>query len=216
MAEFESDLDRLEAQFAGLEGSLSGLEDVAAAFRRELEGVEGSMKLAGREASGMSRSVSGAVRRAFDGMIFDGRRFSDALRSIGQSITGAALDRALRPVQSAVGTGVQAILGGLMPFGGGGAFASGRVTAFASGGVVAGPTVFPMRGGTGLMGEAGPEAIMPLARGADGKLGVRGAGGGSVHVTMNISTPDVAGFRRSQSQIAAEMSRALQRGQRNL
>ena len=53
-------------------------------------------------------------------------------------------------------------------------------------------------------------------RGPDGKLGVRGAGGGSVHVTMNISTPDVAGFRRSQSQIAAEMSRALQRGQRNL
>jgi phage-related minor tail protein len=216
MADFDSDLDRLEAQFAGLEGSLSALEGVTATFRRELEGVEGSMKLAGREASGMSRSVSGAVRWAFDGMIFDGRRFSDALRSIGQSVTGAALDQAMRPVQGAIGTGVQAIVGGLMPFGRGAAFASGRVTAFASGGVVDGPTMFPMRGGAGLMGEAGPEAIMPLARGPDGKLGVRGAGGGAVHVTMNISTPDVAGFRRSQSQIAAEMSRALQRGQRNL
>lgn len=216
MADFESDLDRLEAQFAGLEGSLSGLEGVAATFRRELDGVEGSMREAGREASGMSRSVSGAVRRAFDGMVLDGRRFSDALKSIGQSITGSVLDQALRPVQGAVGSGVQAIMGGLMPFRQGGAFASGRVTAFASGGVVERPTAFPMRGGTGLMGEAGPEAIMPLARGPDGKLGVRGAGGGSVHVTMNISTPDVAGFRRSQSQIAAEMSRALQRGQRNL
>jgi lambda family phage tail tape measure protein len=95
--------------------------------------------------------------------------------------------------------------------------ASGRVHAFARGGVVDGPVAFPMRGGTGLMGEAGPEAIMPLARGADGRLGVRGAGGGPrVQVTMNISTPDVEGFQRSRSQIAAELSRALQRGGRNL
>jgi phage-related minor tail protein len=65
------------------------------------------------------------------------------------------------------------------------------------------------------MGEAGPEAIMPLARGADGKLGVRGAGGGT-HVTVNISTPDVAGFKQSQSQIAAMMHQAVTRGQRNL
>ena len=35
-------------------------------------------------------------------------------------------------------------------------------------------------------------------------------------MTMNITTPDAAGFRRSQSQIAAEMSRAIQRGRRNL
>ena len=74
-----------------------------------------------------------------------------------------------------------------------------------------------MRGGTGLMGEAGPEAIMPLARGADGKLGVRtGGSGGSVHVTMNISSPDSASFQRSQSQVAAEMNRAIQRGRRNM
>jgi phage-related minor tail protein len=43
------------------------------------------------------------------------------------------------------------------------------------------------------MGEAGPEAIMPLARGADGKLGVRGGGGGTVNVMMNIQTPDARG-----------------------
>ncbi|MEY8838725.1 phage tail tape measure protein, partial [Cribrihabitans sp. XS_ASV171] len=76
---------------------------------------------------------------------------------------------------------------------------------------------FPMRGGMGLMGEAGPEAIMPLARGPDGKLGVRQSGGGgrAVNVVMNITTPDVQGFRRSQGQIAAQMSRALGRGNRN-
>lgn len=69
----------------------------------------------------------------------------------------------------------------------------------------------------GLMGEAGPEAIMPLTRSADGALGVKAAGGGgSVNVTMNISTPDVEGFRRSRTQVAAEISRALSRGKRNM
>jgi len=105
----------------------------------------------------------------------------------------------------------------MMPFADGGSFAQGRVMPFANGGVVSSPTTFPMRGGTGLMGEAGPEAIMPLQRTADGRLGVQamGGGGGPVNVTMNITTPDVQGFRRSQSQIAAEMGRALARGRRN-
>jgi phage-related minor tail protein len=66
------------------------------------------------------------------------------------------------------------------------------------------------------MGEAGPEAIIPLARGADGRLGVRAQGGGAVHVTMNVSTPDAASFRRSGAQIAAELARMVERGRRNL
>jgi archaellum component FlaC len=45
-----------------------------------------------------------------------------------------------------------------------------RPTRFASGGIVGSPTLFPMADGMGLMGEAGPEAIMPLKRGKDGKL----------------------------------------------
>jgi len=215
------DFAGLEAQFANLEGTLAGLEGVAGAFQRELEGMGGSLKAAGREASGMSTSVSSSLRRAFEGVVFDGKRLSDALAGIGRSLSGSILNQALAPVQgalgAAVGKGMQSILGGVLPFSKGAAFGAGRVAAFARGGVVDGPTQFPMRGGVGLMGEAGPEAIMPLTRGADGKLGVRGgSGGGSVHVTMNISTPDAAGFQRSQSQVAAEMSRAIQRGRRNL
>lgn len=217
MADYESDLARLESQFVGLESSLSSLEGVAATFRREMDGVGGTMKDAGREASSMSRSVSSSLRQAFEGVIFDGESLSDALASIGRSLTGSVLSQALAPVQSSVGSAVQSMLGGLLGFAKGGAFLGGRVTAFAQGGVVGRPTTFPMRGGTGLMGEAGPEAIMPLARGSDGRLGVRGAGGGGmVNVTMNITSPDVAGFQRSRGQVAAEMSRAIQRGRRNL
>ena len=103
----------------------------------------------------------------------------------------------------------------MLPFAQGGAFSQGRVMPFADGGVVRGATTFPMRGGTGLMGEAGPEAIMPLARGPDGKLGVRADAGRAVSVVMNIQTPDAESFRKSQSQIAAQMARAMTRGQRN-
>jgi lambda family phage tail tape measure protein len=64
----------------------------------------------------------------------------------------------------------------------GNVFQHGTLTPFARGGIVHGPTVFPMRNGMGLMGEAGPEAVMPLARDAQGRLGVRGGGG----VVQNI------------------------------
>ena len=109
------------------------------------------------------------------------------------------------------------VLSGALPFAQGAGFVQGRVMPFASGGVVSTPTHFPMRNATGLMGEAGPEAIMPLKRGADGRLGVAAQGGAArpVNVTINVSTPDVAGFQRSQSQIAGQLGRILARGDRN-
>jgi hypothetical protein len=74
-------------------------------------------------------------------------------------------------------------------FADGGAFSGGsQIQAYANGGVVGGPTTFPMAGGkTGLMGEAGPEAIMPLKRGANGKLGVQMEGGGGDTIVVNQS-----------------------------
>lgn len=91
------------------------------------------------------------------------------------------------------GGGLGGLLGGLLGlfgFAQGGAFAGGSVIPFAAGGVVASPTTFAMSGGrTGLMGEAGPEAIMPLARGRDGRLGVRMQGpmGGATSVVNRTS-----------------------------
>jgi len=71
----------------------------------------------------------------------------------------------------------------------GGAFSGGNeITAFAKGGVVNKPTLFPMAKGAGLMGEAGPEAVMPLARGPNGVLGVRSHGGAGViqHISFGV------------------------------
>lgn len=212
--------DALSAQAAELERNLGGAEAVAASFGGELLRMRESMVYTGREVSTLSSSIGRGLRRAFDGLIFDGMKLSEALSEVAQTISASAYSIALRPVQNALGSaiaeGVNGLLSGMLPFANGAAFSQGRVMPFAKGGVVSSPVSFPMRGGAGLMGEAGPEAILPLARGADGRLGVQAGGGGrTVNVVMNVTTPDVAGFARSQSQIAAQINRALARGSRN-
>lgn len=213
-------LDGLEAQAAALEQSLGGARTMAAAFDAELLRMRDSMVFTGREVNTLSRGIGSGLRRAFDGLVLDGVRLSDALKGVAQSIVDTVANIALAPVQNALGgalaNGLNSALSGVFAFEKGAGFAQGRVMPFARGGIVSSPTVFPMRGATGLMGEAGPEAIMPLMRGADGRLGVQGAGGGRVvNVVVNVTTPDVQGFARSQSQIAAQMARALARGERN-
>jgi phage-related minor tail protein len=217
-----SQVQDLQDQITALQGAVGQTTGVIAAFDGELGKMRESLVYTGREVSALSIGFGTGLRRAFDGVVFDGVKLQDALRGVAQAMSKTAYDVAMRPIQNAVGgaiaTGLNGILGGMMPFAQGGVFASGRVTAFAKGGVVSAPTSFAMRGGqAGLMGEAGPEAIMPLARGADGRLGVAASGQGlrPVTVVMNISTPDVAGFARSQSQIASEAQRMLARGQRN-
>ena len=221
MSDFEDSSARLETALQDIESSISGTETVSSTFRAEVEEMTRSMAIASKQASGLSRSVGTSLKSAFDSLIVDGDKLSNVIGKLGSSIASKAFSSALTPVTDALGQavtgGVNSLVSGFLPFKNGGAISSGRVRAFASGGVVDGPTSFAMRGGTGLMGEAGPEAIMPLARGADGKLGIRSGGGGStVHVTMNVSTPDAESFRKSKTQIAAQLSRAMSRGNRNL
>lgn len=215
-----AEIDELQDQIAALEATLAGSAGMVAAFDGELARMRDSLVFTGREVNTLSSGIGGGLRRAFDGLVFDGVKLSDALRGVARTMADTVYGVAMKPVQTALGgaiaQGLNGILGGIMPFEKGGAFAQGRVMPFAKGGVVAQATAFPMRGATGLMGEAGPEAIMPLARGADGRLGVQAAGSARpVTVVMNITTPDVQGFQRSQTQIAAQAQRMLARGQRN-
>ena len=130
---------------------------------------------------------------AFEGAIQRGESLSGVLK-------GLALDLAEIALKSAGNALLDSILGGL--FGGGGsfvetgiggpissgglfakgaAFAGGRrLTALARGGALSNrilrrPTLFPLAGGLGLAGEAGPEAVLPLARMGSGELGVKAA-----------------------------------------
>lgn len=99
-----------------------------------------------------------------------------------------------------------ASISALLPFENGGVISGGNVVPFAKGGVVGAPTFFPMNGNkTGLMGEAGPEAIMPLKRGPDGKLGVSSDGGGKVSVVNNITVQGNA----NPAQVRAEVVKLM-------
>lgn len=213
-------VDELSVAAEGLEVSLGAAAGMAGAFESELARMRSALAATGRDVSTLERGFSRGLRRAFEDVVFDGESLSDALDGLGRTMIQTTYSAAVKPVTDRfgelLGSGVESLISGILPFAKGAGFAQGRVMPFASGGVVRNATLFPMRGGTGLMGEAGPEAILPLARGTDGRLGVRSATGRSVNLVMNVTTPDVAGFRRSRGQIAAQMSRALGRGARNL
>lgn len=157
----------------------------------------------------LADSFGSKIVNAFAKGIIHGGKLSDILKGLALSLSQTALSQGLKPLGDLIGGALSGATLNVR----GNVYSQGRIMPFADGGIVNSPTLFPMQGGAGLMGEAEPEAIMPLARGADGKLGVRGGG---VNVTVNIATPDAQSFRHSQSQIAALMARAVSRGHRNL
>ena len=114
--------------------------------------------------------------------------FVDGTSSIKDAFKGLLRDMILAIYQEKVAKNFASTVLGMFGFANGGAFSGGsQIQAYADGGVVNSPSYFPMSGGkTGLMGEAGPEAIMPLKRGANGKLGVQMEGGGG-DVVINQS-----------------------------
>jgi tape measure domain-containing protein len=123
-----------------------------------------------------TETFKGTLASAFTGLVTGATSLRDA---VGNVIAKLAEMTAMRGFEMLWSGGLGKASGGflksLLGFADGAAFMGGQVTAFANGGVVSSPTTFPMRSGVGLMGEAGPEAIMPLTRGPDGRLGVTSA-----------------------------------------
>ncbi|WP_045836050.1 phage tail tape measure protein [Hyphomicrobium sp. 99] len=163
------------------------------------------------------RQFANTLVSAFDDIAIKGKNVGDVFKSLALNISQLALKTALQPLTSGLASMFQGVISGATPFAKGGIIQGGTPVPFASGGVIASPITFPLAGGaTGLAGERGPEAIIPLTRGSDGRLGVAMSGAGGQQITINISTPDVQSFGRSQSQIAAMIARAAAAGQRNL
>jgi lambda family phage tail tape measure protein len=179
-------------------------------------------------ASGFARAMS----QAFSASVTGGKQFDDVLKSLGLRLSDLAVRLAFKPLEKSLASGISSLLSGLTGSVGNSASsslagsvgnsasssltaASGAIKPFAAGGVIGTPTYFPLLdGGVGLAGEAGPEAIMPLRRGPDGRLGIAGATGNTINV--QISTPDLDNFRRSESYITGQIARAVARGQRSL
>lgn len=156
-------------------------------------------------------SVAKTLQLGFGSAAASGRSLNDVLSTITQSLARMALRAGTKALAEGLVSGLSGAFAGAL----GGA---GTVAPFAQGGVVASPTYFASGGAMGLMGERGAEAIMPLARGPDGRLGVvaQGAAARPVSVTVNIAAQDVESFRRSEAQITSALARAVARGQRNL
>lgn len=165
-----------------------------------------------------SRSFGTALSSALKGAVLDGDSLIEVLQNIAYRFSSISLDVGLKPLETSVSSlvsGASNALSGAFGFSHGGV--PGRVQAFATGGVVSQPTYFPMAQGAGLMGEAGAEAILPLRRGADGRLGVAaGQGGQPVQVVFNVQATDAQSFRKSEGQINAMLTRAVGRGRRGI
>jgi len=151
--------------------------------------------------------LESSMTSAFMSMIDGTKSVKDAFRDMARDIIKQLYEILV------VKQMVNAITGAL-GFANGGAFSAGRqIQAYANGGIVGGPTYFPMAGGkTGLMGESGPEAIMPLKRGKGGKLGVAVEGNsGSVNVVNNINVTggsDPAAIRAEVAKLMPQITSA--------
>lgn len=165
-----------------------------------------------------ANAFAGAITKAFTQATAGGRQLDEVLKSLASRLSNMAVQAALKPLVRDITGGIEGIVRSL----GGPASAAGQgglalIAPFADGGVIRAPGYFPLDGGLGLAGEAGPEAILPLARASDGRLGVALAGATpSANVSVQIATPDLGSFRRSEAYLTGQIARAVARGQRGL
>ena len=152
-----------------------------------------------------SLKLGNTLAAAFDGVANKGKSVTSIIDTLALSLSKMALNAAFKPLEGLLSSGIGDVFSGSLPI------------PFASGGVISSPIAFPLGGGqSGIAGERGPEAIMPLSRGPDGKLGIAGGNGNAVNVTFNVTSPDADSFARSETQLAALLARTVSQGQRNL
>jgi len=130
-----------------------------------------------------------------------GKKLSDVLKALLQDILKIAVRKAVtEPLGKAIGD----IFGSIFGSANGNVFMNSPGLSAYSGTVVNKPTLFPFASGIGLMGEAGPEAILPLKRGSDGKLGVSAAGGN--YIDNRVYNIDARG---AQQGVSEDIRRAI-------
>ncbi|MDR5654230.1 tape measure protein [Xinfangfangia sp. LG-4] len=184
-----------------------GADSAKSAWEEAAEAVRKAQEKAREMAEGLAQDITGPIKEALTSGEFTWESFASAISRIAQNLATRLIDLAFKPIENALinafsggGAGGGGFLASLFGFARGGVFAGGQeLTAFARGGVVNRPTVFPFARGIGLMGEAGPEAILPLRRGRGGRLGVEMNGDGASPAAsmstriINVLDPSVVG-----------------------
>jgi len=164
----------------------------------------------------VAKDFATTIVGAFQSIVNGTKTVSQAFREMAISVIQQIMDILIwQPLIQSLTSGISGMLGSAMGPTGNGflgqllGFGTQAVTGgstrgsymFANGGVVGSPTYFGLaNGGMGVMGEAGPEAILPLKRGANGKLGVEGGG----NVTVNQTFQFAANGDESVKRIIAE------------
>lgn len=159
--------------------------------------------------------VSTTLSKGFGAAIVSGKSFNETLTLIGQNLARIAIQDG---VKLATQTLTHQLAGLIAGASGDSTPGPAQISRHADGGVIASPTYFANGGAIGLMGERGAEAIMPLARGSDGRLGVIAQGDSArpFAINVNIAATDIESFRRSEGQLTGALARAVARGQRFL
>ena len=143
----------------------------------------------------LALDVTDKLGNAFADFFIEGKRgFADlarsAIKELQRIIIKAMFMKFIaNPILDALGLNADGNViegGDVVPSAKGNVFAKNKIVPYKMGGIVSRPTIFPMRNGAGLMGEAGPEGILPLKRGKDGKLGVIANGGGVGNIVVNV------------------------------
>ena len=163
---------------------LKGAADAIAAYEEQNRVLEGAKQQQEDIATSIANNFGDAFMSIVDGTKTAKEAFKDMARAIIKDLFRIlVVEQMVKSIKSFISPSISAAEAN------GGAWQGGsKIQAYANGGVVGGPTYFPMAGGkTGLMGEAGPEAIMPLKRGANGKLGVQADGASQGNVVVNQS-----------------------------
>lgn len=142
----------------------------------------------------LANDIANSMGDAFMSIADGTQSVKDAFQDMARYIIARlyeilVVEQMVKSISGAISGGLAGpVQGPPAPSANGNIFSNGSIVPFANGGIIGSPMLFPMAGGrTGLMGEAGPEAIMPLKRGKNGKLGVASEGGGNVTVNQTFA-----------------------------
>lgn len=175
---------------------------------REGKALEERMRIEQDLYDNVTSTISDSLMDLVKGATSVEEAFRNMLYNIVEQIYQAQV---VDPLAESAGSFLTNLIGGITKTQADGGAWSHGVQMFAKGGVVSSATMFGHSGGLGVMGEAGPEAIMPLKRGRDGKLGVAAAGGdgGSQDVIINQNFTFTANGDESVKRIIAEAAPSI-------